>query len=55
MKIELSTEETTYLQKLLEEHRDYYKLLAGSTKCSPKNRELYKFVETLWNKLGTPI
>ena len=49
--IQLSIEERSYLQRLLKEHRDYYQTLAGSAKCSPRNRELCVLIETLWLKL----
>jgi hypothetical protein len=49
--IELSLDERRYLQTILSEHRDYYRLLAGSSQCSVRNKELYHLVETLWEKL----
>jgi hypothetical protein len=52
MKIELSAEETGYVLGLLKEHLEYYRLLAGNGKCSPKNLARREFLEGLWVKLA---
>jgi hypothetical protein len=51
MTVKLEPEEIGYLQDLLKEHLDYYRSLAGHQKCTPKNRQLYELVNSLWGKL----
>jgi len=53
MEIELSPEERTYLRKLLKEHLDYFRTLAGSAKCTAPSRAKAQMLEALWAKLGS--
>ena len=47
----LSQEEKEFILLLLEEHREYYKKLAGHPNCTPQNKKRHKFIETLCQKL----
>lgn len=49
--IVLSVDEKQFLLRFLKEHLDYYRILSGSTKVSPGNRDKAKFIETLYGKL----
>jgi hypothetical protein len=48
---ELSVEEAKYVVKVLKEHLEYYRLLAGSSKCTAANRAKREMLEGLWVKL----
>lgn len=50
--VKLSPEETGYLLRLLKEHVEYFRALAGNVKCSHANREKHHLVEILWRKLS---
>lgn len=47
----LNAEEARYVAGLIGEHLNYYGLLAGSTKCTPANRQRYELVKGIWEKL----
>lgn len=52
MTINLEPEEIGYLLGLLKEHVEYHRLLAGNGKCSQKNKDRHRFLETLRAKLS---
>ena len=52
MRIDLEPEEIGYLRGLLTGHLEYYRVLAGNGKCSDKNRDRHRFLETLTTKLS---
>jgi hypothetical protein len=51
MKLELSVAEVGYVVRLLKEHVEYYRVLAGNGNCSAQNRVRWELVENLWRKL----
>jgi len=52
MEIELSPEERAYLRKILKEHLDYYRLLAGNLNASKEKRQKRDMLEALERKLA---
>jgi len=48
---QLTPEEAGYLLPKLRDDLEYYRSLAGNTRCSPKNLGTYRLVENLWVKL----
>jgi hypothetical protein len=53
MSIELAKDEISYLLILLNESRNYYRILAGNANCGERNRQMFGLVERLWQKLET--
>jgi hypothetical protein len=49
--VELTPEEAGYVLGLLKEHLEYYRLLAGSLKCTEANLAKHRMLEGLWMKL----
>ena len=49
---QLTPEEAGYLLTKLRDDLEYYRSLAGNTKCSPKNLATHRLVENLWVKLA---
>jgi len=47
----LTKQEKEFLLTLIEEHRSYYKKLAGHPSCTPVNKARYSFIEALCQKL----
>jgi hypothetical protein len=47
----LTKEQIDFLLCLLKEHREYYRLLCGSSQLSTGNLGRHKFIESLWNRL----
>jgi len=51
MTIHFEPEEIGYLQGLVKDHLEYYRLLAGNGKCTQKHKDHHRFLETLAAKL----
>ena len=49
--VALTIEERAYLAGLLKPHSEYYRTLAGSSKSTDRNREMYNFTKALEAKL----
>jgi hypothetical protein len=49
---DLNAFERRYLFELIKEHLDYYRLLAGTPKCSAKHKSQHIQLETLTTKLA---
>jgi hypothetical protein len=49
---ELTSEEARFLLRLIEEHREYWRVLAGSSKASGQSRARHELIEVLARKLG---
>jgi len=51
MTVKLEPEEIGYLQGLIKDHLEFYRLLAGNGKCTQKHKDRHRFLETLNTKL----
>jgi hypothetical protein len=51
--INLTDDQRAFLRHLLAEHREYYGILTSNPHCSPENRERFRFINKLWQKLAS--